>query len=274
MHRHDPAAPPLTIHPRDPIGLHDSTPRSERRSLAGVRVSLLVCIRCPHRCLRLCPRLCPRQVPRQVFSVPELTPLLSHRLSEHPEPEQDDESFLSNFVDDADTVFDPALALNTNSASFSQSQSQSQSQAQAQPQPSGVEPRLQPFAATSGISPDLTQSRTHLPQPLPTALSATGLFPLRGQADDVLMPPGSAPAHASAPDVSGTLPLAPAETAPPTVGSLHSLNMAELLDPADRDVQAFAPKAPFFSISNTGRRRVAGGRNRVGTSNDRDDPGA
>ncbi|RSH84056.1 hypothetical protein EHS25_005301 [Saitozyma podzolica] len=197
---------------------------------------------------------------------------LAHRLSEHPEPEQDDESFLSNFVDDADTVFDPALALNTNPASFSQSQSQSQSQAQAQPQPSGVEPRLQPFAATSGISPDLTQSRTHLPQPLPTALSATGLFPLRGQADDVLMPPASAPAHASAPDVSGTLPLAPAETAPPTVGSLHSLNMAELLDPADRDVQAFAPKAPFFSISNTGRRRVAGGRNRVGTSNDRDDP--
>jgi hypothetical protein len=50
--------------------------------------------------------------------------------------------------------------------------------------------------------------------------------------------------------------------------------MAELLDPADRDVQAFAPKAPFFSISNTGRRRVAGVRNRVGTSNDRDDPGA
>lgn len=200
-------------------------------------------------------------------SVPELTLLLSHRVvSEHP----DDESFLTNFgAEDGDAVFDPTLALNTN-ASFSQSQSQVQPQSQS----SGVEPRLQSFPA-SGISPDITQSQTHLPQPLTTTLSTTGLYAPRGSVDDVLMapaPPGPAPASGTT--GAGTLPLAPAETAPPTVGSLHSLNMAELLDPADRDVQAFAPKAPFFSISNTGRRRVAGGRNRVGTSNDRDDPGA
>jgi hypothetical protein len=207
-------------------------------------------------------------------SVPELTLLLSHRVvSEHP----DDESFLTNFgAEDGDAVFDPTLALNTN-ASFSQSQSQVQPQSQS----SGVEPRLQSFPA-SGISPDITQSQTHLPQPLTTTLSTTGLYAPRGSVDDVLMapaPPGPPPAPPGPPPASGTtsagtLPLAPAETAPPTVGSLHSLNMAELLDPADRDVQAFAPKAPFFSISNTGRRRVAGGRNRVGTSNDRDDPGA
>jgi hypothetical protein len=203
-------------------------------------------------------------------SVPELTLLLSHRVvSEHP----DDESFLTNFgAEDGDAVFDPTLALNTN-ASFSQSQSQVQPQSQSSGV-GGVEPRLSSFP-TSGISPDLAQSQTHLPQPLTTTLSTTGLYAPRGSVDDVLMapaPPGPPPASGTT--GAGTLPLAPAETAPPTVGSLHSLNMAELLDPADRDVQAFAPKAPFFSISNTGRRRVAGGRNRVGTSNDRDDPGA
>lgn len=39
-------------------------------------------------------------------------------------------------------------------------------------------------------------------------------------------------------------------------GSNHNLNMAEFLDPADKDMQVCAPKAPFFSNAPPPRGRV------------------